>query len=94
MTFDPVRDGLVIETARARELATALPRLARDESIRLLEWSTTNDKSWAVKAASAKALGQCHNLDAIPTLETHLADSNIAVQTMSAGAIIKLSLKL
>jgi HEAT repeat protein len=78
-----------------RVLASTL--LAQDcdaESIRLLEWSTTNDKSWAVKAASAKALGQCHNLDAIPTLETHLADSNIAVQTMSAGAIIKLSLKL
>ena len=37
VTFDAVRDGLVIETVRARELATALPRLARDESIRLLE---------------------------------------------------------
>ena len=37
MTFDPTRDGLVIQTVRAGELATALPRLARDASVRLLE---------------------------------------------------------
>jgi HEAT repeat protein len=77
-----------------RVLATIL--LAQDcdaESIRLLEWSSTNDKSWAVKAASAKALGQCSNQDAIPTLEQNLADSNAAVQAMAAGAIIKLSRK-
>ena len=30
VSFDAVRDGLVIQTVRARELATALPRLARD----------------------------------------------------------------
>jgi ABC-2 type transport system ATP-binding protein len=43
VNFDPVRDGLVIETARARELATALPRLARDESVRLLEVRALDD---------------------------------------------------
>ncbi len=43
VTFDATRDGLVIETARARELATALPRLARDESIRLLEVRALDD---------------------------------------------------
>ena len=37
VTFDATRDGLVIQTVQARELATALPRLARDASIRLLE---------------------------------------------------------
>ena len=77
-----------------RALATTL--LAQDcdaESLRLLEWSSTSDKSWAVKAASAKALGQCGNPDAIPTLEQNLADSNAAVKCMSAGAIIKLSRK-
>jgi HEAT repeat protein len=46
-----------------------------------------------VKAASAKALGQCGNPDAIPTFEQNLADSNAAVKSMSAGAIIKLSRK-
>jgi ABC-2 type transport system ATP-binding protein len=43
VTVDPVRDGLVVETVRARELATALPRLARDESIRLLEVRALDD---------------------------------------------------
>jgi HEAT repeat protein len=61
------------------------------ESIRLLEWSTINDKSWVVKAAAAKALGQCRNRDAIPTLEQNLSDSNEAIRCMAAGAIIRLS---
>jgi ABC-2 type transport system ATP-binding protein len=43
VTFDAVRDGLVIETLRARELATALPRLARDESVRLFEVRALDD---------------------------------------------------
>jgi len=43
VTFDSARDGLVIETLRARELATALPRLARDESIRLFEVRALDD---------------------------------------------------
>jgi ABC-2 type transport system ATP-binding protein len=43
VTFDSVRDALIIETARARELATALPRLARDESVRLLEVRALDD---------------------------------------------------
>jgi HEAT repeat protein len=63
------------------------------ESIRLLEWSTINDKSWTVKAASARALGQCRNRDAIPTLEQNLSDSNEAIRCMAAGAIIRLSLR-
>ena len=43
VTFDRVRDGLVIQTVRARELATALPRLARSESVRLLEVRALDD---------------------------------------------------
>jgi ABC-2 type transport system ATP-binding protein len=43
VTFDPTRDGLVIQTVQARELATALPRLARDSSIRLLEVRALDD---------------------------------------------------
>jgi ABC-2 type transport system ATP-binding protein len=43
VTFDTTRDGLVIETARARELATALPKVARDESIRLHEVRALDD---------------------------------------------------
>jgi ABC-2 type transport system ATP-binding protein len=43
VTFDEVLGGLVIQTLRARELATALPRLARDEAIRLLEVRALDD---------------------------------------------------
>jgi ABC-2 type transport system ATP-binding protein len=43
VTFDSTRGGLVIQTLRARELATALPRLARDESVRLLEVRALDD---------------------------------------------------
>jgi ABC-2 type transport system ATP-binding protein len=43
VTFDTARDGLVIQTVRARELATALPRLARDASVRLLEVRALDD---------------------------------------------------
>ena len=43
VTFDAIRDGLVIQTVQARELATALPRLARDTSIRLIEVRALDD---------------------------------------------------
>jgi ABC-2 type transport system ATP-binding protein len=43
LTFDSVRAGIVIETLQAREVATALPRLARDASVRLLEVRALDD---------------------------------------------------
>jgi ABC-2 type transport system ATP-binding protein len=43
VTFDRSREGLVIQTVQARDLATALPRLARDASIRLLEVRALDD---------------------------------------------------
>jgi ABC-2 type transport system ATP-binding protein len=43
VTFDTTRDGLVIQTVQARDLATALPKLARDASIRLLEIRALDD---------------------------------------------------
>jgi ABC-2 type transport system ATP-binding protein len=43
VTFDAGRDGVVIQTLRARELAIALPRVARDTSIRLLEVRALDD---------------------------------------------------
>ena len=43
VTFDQMRDGLVIQTVQARELATALPRVARDASIRLHEVRALDD---------------------------------------------------
>ncbi len=43
VTVDPARDGLVVETAQARELATSLPRLARDGRVRLHEVRALDD---------------------------------------------------
>jgi ABC-2 type transport system ATP-binding protein len=43
VAFDSTRDGLVIQTVQARDLATALPRLARESSIRLLEVRALDD---------------------------------------------------
>jgi ABC-2 type transport system ATP-binding protein len=43
LNFDRTRDALVIETIQARELATALPRLARDASVRLHEVYAMDD---------------------------------------------------
>ena len=43
VTFDPKRDGLVVQTLQARALAVALPRLAKDSSVRLLEVRPLDD---------------------------------------------------
>jgi ABC-2 type transport system ATP-binding protein len=43
VTFDPKRDGLVVQTLQARELAIALPRLAKDSSVRLIEVRALDD---------------------------------------------------
>lgn len=81
-------------SAGGRTLAVALLTDDCDpQTVRLLDWSFTNDKSWAVKAAAAKGLGKCGTAEAIPKLETALSDSHEAVKTMSAAAIIRLTLK-
>ena len=71
--------------------ATMLSQDCDAETIRLLAYSATSDKNWAVRAASAKALGVCGNDVAIPKLEQNLADGHDAVKFMSAAAIIRLS---
>jgi HEAT repeat protein len=74
----------------------ALNLLAQDcdaQTFKLLLAASTDDKTWAEKAAASKALGRCGNRDAIPKLELNLSDSNAAVKFMSAGAIIRLTLK-
>ena len=43
VTFDPKRDGLVVQTLQARALAVALPRLAKQSSVRLLEVRPLDD---------------------------------------------------
>jgi HEAT repeat protein len=80
--------------AGGRTLAVAM--LTEDcdaETVRLLDWTFTNDKNWAVKAAAAKGLGKCGSPDSIPKLETALSDSHEGLKAMSAAAIIRLTLK-
>ncbi|MGB8860328.1 MAG: ABC transporter ATP-binding protein [Ilumatobacteraceae bacterium] len=43
VTFDHKRDGLVVETLQARDLASALPRLAKEGAVRLLEVRALDD---------------------------------------------------
>jgi ABC-2 type transport system ATP-binding protein len=43
VSFDPGRDGVVVETLRGRDLAVALPRLARDLSVRLYDVHPLDD---------------------------------------------------
>jgi hypothetical protein len=43
VTFDHKRDGLIVQTLQARELAQALPRIARDASVRLREVRALDD---------------------------------------------------
>ena len=43
VTFDRQRDGLVLQTTQARELATALARVARESNIRLFEVRALDD---------------------------------------------------
>ena len=72
----------------------ALNLLAEDcdaQTFKILETAATDDKTWAERAAAAKALGKCGRREAVPTLERNLADSNAAVKFMSAAAIIRLS---
>src|SRR5580698_4885359 len=61
------------------------------QTFKLLEAASTDDKTWAEKAAAAKALGRCARPEAIPKLEENLSNSNVAVRFMSAAAIIRLS---
>ena len=78
--------------AAGRTLATTL--LAQDcdnAAVQLLEKTFASDKSWAVRAASARALGQCGGPNSIPKLELGLSDSHDAVRDMAAAAIVRLS---
>ena len=43
VTVDGQRDGLVIQTLHARQLAVELPRVARERDVRLLEVRALDD---------------------------------------------------
>jgi HEAT repeat protein len=82
-------------TAPGRTLAiSVLTEQCDTETVRLLDWAFTYEKSWAVRAAAAKGLSKCGTAaESVPKLETALSDSNMAVKTMAASSIIRLTLK-
>ncbi len=85
---DALKDG----TASARVLSVSLLAQECDAvTLQLVEKACTNDKNWVVRAAAAKALGKCHNSDAIPMLERNLSDAHPGVKFMSAAAIVRLN---
>jgi len=51
-------------SAPGRTLAiSVLTQECDAETLRLLDWAFTNDKSWAVRAAAARGMGRCGNAD-------------------------------
>jgi len=61
------------------------------ESIRLLEWSTINDKSWTVKAAAPEPWANAATADAIPTLEQISRIPTEAIDAWRPAQSIRLS---
>src|SRR5579863_8132185 len=61
-------------------------------ALTLLEWALA-DRSWVVRAAVAKALGERGNQDTIPKLLPLLSDDRHAVRYLAAASIVKLSLR-
>jgi HEAT repeat protein len=74
---------------------TAAAILGKDPdpyALTLLEWALA-DRSWVVRAAVAKALGERGNQDTIPKLLPLLSDDRHAVRYLAAASIVRLSLR-
>jgi HEAT repeat protein len=83
-----LRDG----SASGRTMAaTMLSQACGTNEFQTLSDMLSKEKNWAVRAAVARALGQCGNKDAVPKLEMQLSDSHEAVRYMAAGAIVRLN---
>jgi len=83
-----LRDG----SASGRTMsATMLSQACGADEFQTLTTTLGKEKNWAVRAAVARALGQCGNKDAIPKLEMQLSDSHEAVRYMAAAAIVRLN---
>jgi len=83
----------VMKDGGAAGRTAAVGILAKDSdpyALTLLEWAL-GDKSWAVRAAVAKALGERGNHDTVPKLMPLLSDEHHLVRFMAAASIVKLS---
>jgi len=71
----------------------AVAALAKDPDpyvVTLLEWALA-DKSWAVRAAVVKALGERGNQNTISKLQPLLTDDRDLVRSLAAASVIRLS---
>ena len=97
MAVDAVREAMKESKKDSGTPGRALAAgvLATDSdpyALTLLEWAL-EDKSWAVRVAVAKALGERGNQDSISKLLPLLNDEHHAVRYMAAASIVKLSAK-
>src|SRR5205085_1252344 len=89
---------LAMKDGGAPGRVAAVGILAKDDdpyALTLLEWAMTDksDKSGAVRAAIAKALGTRGNEQTIPKLVPSLSDDRNLVRVMSAASIVKLTVR-
>jgi len=71
----------------------AVAAIAKDPDpyvVALLEWALA-DKSWAVRAAVVKALGERGNQNTISKLVPLLRDDRDLVRSLAAAAVIRLT---
>jgi HEAT repeat protein len=71
--------------------ATLLSQNCSDRNLQLIEFAFKEDKNNTVRAALARALGQCGTKDDIPRLEAYLSSGNDTLKFMSAAAIVRLT---
>jgi HEAT repeat protein len=70
--------------------ALSLAEHPDDQTRSLLEWALT-DKNSTVRAAAAKALGECGNSETVAKLQPLLKDGQPAVRLMAAASIVRLT---
>jgi HEAT repeat protein len=93
MSFTLAQMAMNEDGSKGRVAAvTTLSQQYDSHSVRLLE-EALKDKSWPVRAAAAKAVGQRGNLKSIPKLEPLLHDDRNMVRNMAAASMVKLILK-
>lgn len=74
--------------------ATLLSQNCTDRNLQLIQFALKEDQNNTVRAAIARALGQCGTKDDIPRLESYLSSGNTTLRFISAAAIVKLSARM
>jgi HEAT repeat protein len=84
---------IALKDGGATGRTAAVTALSKDPDpyiVTLFEWALA-DKSWAVRAAVVRALGERGNRDTIPKLLPLLTDDRDLVRSLAAASVIRLS---